>query len=409
MTVLTFPSNPTVGQQYDAPNGIQYVYDGVKWIVETTSSSSAAITDSTQDRVAPMFVSGTHEGITFTYDAGTNTMSAEVTAVTGNSLVNGLHTVTLGSNGNITTPAFTIPNAAGTNGQVLKWPSSGSTLVWGSDNNSVSSLVNGLHTVSLGSDGATTFPGLLHVSNGLDGSITGAQGVNIYAQNATPLGLVWSLDDQENLFENDPLLNAITTSVQFGIAGLAIEVNPVGGGGVFTFAPNKTLRLPPGGDIVDSNGNTVLGGTTYDQSLNTTDSVTFNEINSTMLWQNNAKISSPNGVNVPGATPTVVFATPNWFTSIKLVIAVEGRLDGDGTFVDHTQTCEATIAATYNTSAEPIMSVYGIVYTSPTPLATFTVARNGITGNIEVTAVNSQTTNAMNVRVQALQFVSRYD
>ena len=179
----------------------------------------------------------------------------------------------------------------------------------------------------------------------------------------------------------------------------------------WTFGTDSNLTLPAGGDILNSNGVSVLGGggTSYNQSLNTTDSVTFNEINSTNLWQNNAKTSSPNGVNVPGATPTVVFATPNWFTSIKLVIAVEGRLDGDGTFVDHTQTCEATIAATYNTSAEPIMSVYGIVYTSPTPLATFTVARNGITGQIEVTAVNSQTTNAMNVRVQALQFVSRYD
>jgi hypothetical protein len=58
MTVLTFPTNPILGQQYAAPNGIQYVFDGVKWIVETTSSSSAAVTNSVQDRVAPMFVTG---------------------------------------------------------------------------------------------------------------------------------------------------------------------------------------------------------------------------------------------------------------------------------------------------------------------------------------------------------------
>jgi len=51
MTVLTFPTNPTLGQQYAAPNGIQYVFDGVKWVVETTSSSSAAVTNSTQDRL----------------------------------------------------------------------------------------------------------------------------------------------------------------------------------------------------------------------------------------------------------------------------------------------------------------------------------------------------------------------
>lgn len=173
-----------------------------------------------------------------------------------------------------------------------------------------------------------------------------------------------------------------------------------------------TLTLAAGSGITittDSITDSVTIASSYDQTLNTTDSVTFNEITSTILWQNSSTTRSSNSVNVPGATPTVVFATPVWFTSIKLVIAVEGQLDSDGTFVDHTQTCEATIAATYNTAAEPIMSVYGIVYTSPAPLATFTVARNGITGQTEVTAVNSQTTNAMNVRIHAIQFVSRYD
>lgn len=154
---------------------------------------------------------------------------------------------------------------------------------------------------------------------------------------------------------------------------------------------------------------TGAGSNPFNQNLNSTDSVTFNEITSSALWQNSAKTLSPIQTLVPGATPTVVFSAPNWFTSFKLVIAVEGQLDGDVTNVDHTQTCEATIAATYNTTAEPIMSVYGIVYTSPTPLATFTVARNLIAGTIEVTAVNSQTTNNLSVRVHAIQFVSRYD
>ena len=102
MTVLTFPSNPTNGQRYAAPNGIQYVFDGVKWIVESSSNTSEAISNSTQDRVAPMFVDGDNTGITFTYDAETNTMSAEVTAVNSNQLVNGQHEFTLGSDGTIT-------------------------------------------------------------------------------------------------------------------------------------------------------------------------------------------------------------------------------------------------------------------------------------------------------------------
>ena len=104
MTVLTFPSNPTNGQRYAAPNGIQYVFDGVKWIVEITTSSSEAVSNSTQDRVAPMFVNGDNTGITFTYNSATNVMSAEVTAVNGNTLVNGNKTATLGTDGEITAP-----------------------------------------------------------------------------------------------------------------------------------------------------------------------------------------------------------------------------------------------------------------------------------------------------------------
>ena len=133
MTVLTFPSSPIIGQQYNAPNEIQYVFDGVKWIVETVASTSAAVTNAVQDRVAPMFVNGPNTGITFAYNAATNVMNAAVTAINGNQLVNGVRSLTLESNGNITTPAFTIPNAVGTSGQVLKWPGSGTTLVWSAD------------------------------------------------------------------------------------------------------------------------------------------------------------------------------------------------------------------------------------------------------------------------------------
>ena len=191
MTVLTFPSNPTVGQQYAAPNGIQYVFDGVKWIVETTSSSSAAVTNSTQDRVAPMFVDGDHTGITFTYNAATNVISADVTAVNGDSLINGAHTVTLESNGNITAPAFTIPNAAGTSGQVLKWPSSGTTLAWGSDNNTTDRLTNGANEVVLNADGSLSIgSNSVRIStNGYNTAFANANTV-IYTATVSDLGSI---------------------------------------------------------------------------------------------------------------------------------------------------------------------------------------------------------------------------
>jgi len=107
MTVLTFPSNPTNGQLYNAPNGIRYAYDGVKWIVETTTSTSEAVSNSTQDRVAPMFVDGDHNGISFTYNAATNALTATVTS-------SGLNTgtINLHNGGDQTAQILQFDNAA---------------------------------------------------------------------------------------------------------------------------------------------------------------------------------------------------------------------------------------------------------------------------------------------------------
>jgi hypothetical protein len=60
-----------------------------------------------------MFVPGDHTGITFTYNAATNVISADVTAVNGDSLINGVHELTLESNGATTFP---------TGGQIANYP-----------------------------------------------------------------------------------------------------------------------------------------------------------------------------------------------------------------------------------------------------------------------------------------------
>lgn len=112
--------------------------------------------------------------------------------------------------------------------------------------------------------------------------------------------------------------------------------------------------------------------------------------------------------NITTGTGTVIHTANSAYTSYKLVITVEGSLDGDVTGTRHTQTCEATIAAIYNSSAEPVMSVYGIIYTSPTPLATFTV-RRGINNSIEVVALNSQSIEPLIASVHAVSVVSAYD
>ena len=78
MTRLSFPPNPTEGRRYAAPNGIQYVFDGVKWIVETTNPTSETISNSVQDRVAPMLVNSGNDNINFTYNDVNNTLDITI-------------------------------------------------------------------------------------------------------------------------------------------------------------------------------------------------------------------------------------------------------------------------------------------------------------------------------------------
>jgi hypothetical protein len=96
MAILNFPTTGLVAgvTQYIA-NGTTYLWDGVKWVGRTAGGA-----------------------------AGTN------------SIANNGHTVQVDSSGNLVLPAYTLPNATGTTGQLLKWPDSGSTLVWANDNNS---------------------------------------------------------------------------------------------------------------------------------------------------------------------------------------------------------------------------------------------------------------------------------
>jgi hypothetical protein len=251
MTVLTFPTNPTNGQRYSAPNGIQYVYDGVKWIVETVASTSLAVTNSVQDRVAPMFVSGPNTGITFAYNAATNVMSAAVTALNGNQLVNGARSFTLEANGNITAPAFTIPNAVGTNGQVLKWPSSGSTLTWAADSNTTTQLVNGDSSFSISSDGTLT---LTHPDEPALHPLSTVLTVQKAAGNYHTISGAYGLSLQATPVPSGYGLNTNTNFVDIFHDGISVNVD----NNTWAFGTDGVLTLPQGGDILDSTGTSVL-------------------------------------------------------------------------------------------------------------------------------------------------------
>jgi hypothetical protein len=84
----------------------------------------------------------------------------------------------------------------------------------------------------------------------------------------------------------------------------------------------------------------------------------------------------------------------DYVSSVKLVIQLEADETGDVSGW-HSQTCEAIIASRGYASSfsgpggEPVMTVYGVVYTSTVPLVLFTVQRNSISKLIEVVATKT--------------------
>jgi hypothetical protein len=92
MTLLNFPSDPaSVNNVYVGPNGVRYIFDGVKWVGQS---------------------------------AGGGGISTE--------LVNGSNHLSMNTDGSVQFPHFTFPAGDGTNGQVLKTNGSG-ILTWHDD------------------------------------------------------------------------------------------------------------------------------------------------------------------------------------------------------------------------------------------------------------------------------------
>ncbi len=115
------------------------------------------------------------------------------------------------------------------------------------------------------------------------------------------------------------------------------------------------------------------------------------------------------------STPSAVIWTSlyNYISSVKLTIQLEANETGDATGW-HSQVCEAVVASRgYANSAggplgEPVMTVYGVTYTSTAPLVTFSVQRNPTTNNIEI--VGTQTAacdGSANFRIHSVEMATR--
>ena len=211
--------------------------------------------------------------------------------------------------------------------------------------------------------------------------------------------------------------SSFTATTSTGVGGNSKEF--ASGGAVDSVTTSWTAT---GGGIVGTAAitNVTVGLSftfvTFDQSFTATGPITFSSGDnntSGAIHQRTTRTVTQGITTVEADTSGIVFSANAWQTGFKLVIMVETRLDDNVDNVDHTQVCEAIIAANYNSNTEPSMSVYGLTYTSPNPLATFTVQRTGYTsggsGTIEVIATNVQTQYDLQVSVHAVQFGSSYD
>lgn len=116
--------------------------------------------------------------------------------------------------------------------------------------------------------------------------------------------------------------------------------------------------------------------------------------------------------NIPSTSLGVVWTSlVSYISSAKLIIQLEATEVGDTTGW-HSQVCEAVIASRgyangTNGYGDPVMTVYGVTYTSTQPLVTFSVRRN-IENKIEVVGTTTAaTTDSPALRIHSVEISTR--
>lgn len=200
------------------------------------------------------------------------------------------------------------------------------------------------------------------------GNIVLPQGGNILNYNG--VSVLSALDTGNITFEGNKIGNEILDG------GIAIETLSTTNGNLnWIFEPSGNLILPSSGKIIQN------------------DSITKTIITDM----------------IDSSASSVVWTSSSLFTSTaKLLILLE-QDPGDST-PDNTQSCEAIISAKGASGIAtdtPVISVYGVTYTSVTALSTFSVQRNPTTKLIEVVATLNNTTDPAFLRIYSIELESR--
>jgi hypothetical protein len=134
------------------------------------------------------------------------------------------------------------------------------------------------------------------------------------------------------------------------------------------------------GKVLTTNGTTLSWAAT-DKIVSGSNEITLNILGA-LVYPRGALQRDIGSITCQGNSSTVVYTVSGQYQhTIKLLIQVEGT-EGASAILD-TQACEMIIAKSFRAD-DIAASVYGIVYTSVEPLATFTALWNALTNRIEV-------------------------
>ena len=148
-------------------------------------------------------------------------------------------------------------------------------------------------------------------------------------------------------------------------------------------------------------------GNPFNQTLNTTDFPQFAGLNvvGTLNVTNDVRQIATSTVRCQPNVDTVIYTgTDQWQHTFKLLLKIEGN-EVQGQQGWDTQSCEMMIAKSFKDN-KVAGSVYGLVYTSNTPLATFNARWNPTSSRVEVTCKPSSTTEYVDVRSFATEIVT---
>ena len=296
----------------------------------------------------------------------------------------------LGADSQIPTQATHTGKVLTTNGTTLSWSTVSYTSLTDKPTipTSFSSLVNGAYTVSLGSTGVLTFPnGLLKIA-----------GNKIRNVNES-VGLIAG-SEIEVTVDKTVISNGVTDT-DTGVLSTQ-HIFEVGSTRIFS-ALQVVNSLSEGGPSLTSQQLTELDSTGFKIGYRVINDLGEGEpLTSFNGWHfgtagvltdagGSFTKTTTNNLATTVLTQIVWTATETFISGAKLTIQVEANETG-GTGNWETQVCEAVIAVRgYNSTSEPVMSVYGVTHTSVAPLMTFSVDRNPVSNLVEIVGTRTAT------------------